>query len=223
MFIYNNHFCILSKSDGISLDKAVKELKDNLKVVGNVMSDKHVKSFIKYEYNPKKLKSPLTNIVVFDLETFNKIRAVPYCSCMYKLSKIAGKYHRKISDQEYQKCLNDCVVFKGTDCINEMLDHVLSFKGEPKKVNNRIVEYNLYLIAHNGSGFDSHGVLNDLAQWRSVVKLIKNAAGVISFKLLNGYVDQNKKIPQYVHFRCGRVHINKSLKKIGESYKLQES
>ena len=36
-----------------------------------------------------------------------------------------------------------------------MLDYVLSFKGEPKNVKNKIVEYNLYLIAHNGSGFDS--------------------------------------------------------------------
>ena len=32
-----------------------------------------------------------------------------------------------------------------------------------------------------------------------------------------------KSIPQYVHFRCGRVHIKKSLKKIAESYKLQPS
>ena len=104
-----------------------------------------------------------------------------------------------------------------------MLDHVLSFKGEPKKVENKIVEYNLSLIAHNGSGFDSYVVLNNLPQWRSVVKLIKNGAGIISLKIFNGYVDQNKKIPQYVHFRCGRVHNNKSLRKIGESYKLQES
>ena len=44
----------------------------------------------------KKVKSPLTNIVVYDLETFNKIRAVPYCSCIYKLNKISGKYHRDI-------------------------------------------------------------------------------------------------------------------------------
>ena len=43
-----------------------------------------------------------------------------------------------------------------------MLDHVLSLKGEPKKVNNRIVEYNLYLIAYKGSGFDSYVVLNNL-------------------------------------------------------------
>ena len=79
------------------------------------------------------------------------------------------------------------------------------------------------MIAHNGSGFDSYVVLNNLPQWRSIVKPIKNGVGIISLKIFNRYVDQNKKIPQYVHFRCGRVHINKSLRKIGESYKLQES
>ena len=94
-----------------------------------------------------------------------------------------------------------------------MLDHVLSFKGEPKKVKNKIFEYNLYLIAHNGSGFDSYVVLNNLPQWRSVVKPIKNGAGIIPFKKFNGYVDQIKNIPQYVHFRCGKVQIIKSLKK----------
>ena len=224
LFIYNNHFCLIWKSDGISFNQVIEnELKPNFKVVDNIISDKHVKSFFKYEYNPKKVKSPLTNIVVFDLETFNKIRAVPYCSFIYKLSKISGKYNRDISEQEYQKCLNDCVVFKGTDCINEMLDHVLSFKGEPKKIKNKIVEYNLYLIAHNGSGFDSYVELNNLPQWRNVVKLIKNGRCIVSSKIFNGYVDENKKIPQYVHFRCGRVHINQSFKKIGQSYKLQES
>ena len=222
--IHNNHFCLIWKSDNISFNHVIEnELKPNFKIVDNVISDKHVKGFIKYEYNPKKVKSPLTNIVVYDLETFNKTRAVPYCSCIYKLSKLSGKYHRDISEKEYQKCLNDCVVFKGTDCVNEMLDHVLSYKGEPKKIKNKIVEYNLYLIAHNGSGFDSYVVLNNLPQWRSVVKLIKNGTGIVSLKIFNGYVDPVKKIPQYVHFRCGRVHINQKLRKIGESYKLQES
>ena len=68
LFIYNIHFCSIWKSDGISFDKAIKELKDNFKVVDNVISDKHVESFIKYEYNPKKVKSPLSNTVVYDLE-----------------------------------------------------------------------------------------------------------------------------------------------------------
>ena len=69
---------------------------------------------------------------MYDSETFNKIRAVPYCSCTYKLSKSSGKYHRDITEQEIQKCLNDCMVFKRTECINEKLDLVLSFEGEPK-------------------------------------------------------------------------------------------
>ena len=222
--IHHNHFCLIWKSDNVSFNQVIEnELKPNFKVVDNVISDKHVKGFIKYEYNRKKVKSPITNIVIYDLETFNKIKAVPYCSCIYKLSKLSGKYNRDMSEQEYQKCLNDCVVFKGTDCINEMLDHVLSFKGEPKKIKNKIVEYDLYLIAHNGSGFDSYVVLNNLPQWRSVVKTIKNGAGIVSLKIFNGYADPVKKIPQYVHFRCGRVHINQKLGKIGESYKLQES
>ena len=51
------------------------ELKPNFEDVDNVISDKHGKSFIKYDYEPKKVKSPLTN-VVYDLETFNKFRAV---------------------------------------------------------------------------------------------------------------------------------------------------
>ena len=61
-----------------------------------------------------------------------------------------------------------------------MLDHVLSFKGEPKKVKTENVQNNLYLIARNGSGFDGYVVLKNLPQWRSVVKLIKNGVGIIS-------------------------------------------
>ena len=90
-----------------------------------------------------------------------------------------------------------------------MLDNVLSFKGEPNKVRSKIVENNLFLKAHNESGFDSYVLINNLNQWRSVVKLNKNGAGIISLKIINGYVDEKKKMPQYVFFRCGRVHINK--------------
>ena len=89
-----------------------------------------------------------------------------------------------------------------------------------KKVKNKIVEYNLYLIARNGSGSNSYVVSNNLPQWRSVVKLIKDGAGVILLKIFNGFKDQKKKTPQYVLFRCGRAQINKSLKKIEESNKI---
>ena len=47
LFIYNNHFCLIWKSNGISFNQAIRELKDNFKVVDNVVSDKNVKGFIK--------------------------------------------------------------------------------------------------------------------------------------------------------------------------------
>ena len=72
---------------------------------------------------------------MYDLHTYNTDRASPYCSCIYKLSKISGKYHRDISERNYQKSLNDCIVFKGSGCINQMFDYLLQFKGEPKKLN----------------------------------------------------------------------------------------
>ena len=189
--IHNNHFCLIWKSDGFSFDKAIKESKDNIKVIDNVISDKHVRSYIKYEYKPKKVQSQLTNMIVCDVETFNTIKCVPYANCIYRLNKISGKYYRDISEKEYQKCLNDCTVFKALDNINRMLDYILQFKGEPKRINNKIVKYNLFLIAHKGSGFDSYVVLNNLPQWRTF-KLIKNGSDIVSLKIFNGYVDQKK-------------------------------
>ena len=51
------------------------------------------------------------------------------------------------------------------------------------------------MIAYNGSRSHSYVVLNNLHQWRSVVKLIKNGAGNLSLKIINGYVDKIKNIP----------------------------
>ena len=46
---------------------------------------------------------------------------------------------------------------------------------------------------------------------------------LLQSKFFTGYADENKNVPRYVHFRCGRVHIHSGLKKIGVSYKLQPS
>ena len=120
-------------------------------------------------------------MVVYDIETFSTIKCVPYANCIYRLGKISGKYHRDISEKEYQKCLNDCIVFKGLDNFNKMLDYVLQFKGEPKRINNKIVKYNLYLTAHKGSGFASYVVLNNRTHWRTV-NLIENGSGIVTYK-----------------------------------------
>ena len=43
-----------------------------------------------------------------------------------------------------------------------MFDHVLQFKGETKRVNNKTINQNIYMLAHNGSLFDTYDVLNNL-------------------------------------------------------------
>ena len=67
--------------------------------------------------------------------------------------------------------------------------------------------------AHNESGFDSYVVLNNLPRWRSVVKLIKNGAVILSLRKFDGYTDEKKKNLQYIHFRCGKFYIKKIKKK----------
>ena len=76
-------------------------------------------------------------MVVYDSEIFNAAKAVSYANCIYTLSKLSGKNNRDESEKEYQKCLNDCIVFKGLDNSNQMLDDVLQFKGEPKRITNK--------------------------------------------------------------------------------------
>ena len=107
---------------------------------------------------------------------------------IYRLSKLSGKYNRDISEKEYQKSSNDCIVFKGLDNINQILDYVLQFKGEPKRVNTKNVNYNLYLLAHKGSGFDSYVVLKNLPQWRTIVSLINNGS-VVNQLLINCFYE----------------------------------
>ena len=156
-------------------------------------------------------------MIVCDLETSKTIECVSYTNCVHRLSKISGKYHRDITDREYEKCKKDCFVFKGTDSINETLDHVLQIKGEPKRVKTRIVKYSLILLAHKWSGFDSYVVLNKLPKWRTVVKIIKNGSGIVSLKLFKDYVNPVQIIPQIVLFGCGFLHFKDYLKKIGKS------
>ena len=48
--MHQNHFCLKWKSNGISFNKAIEELKINLDVVDNVIYDECDKSFIKDEY-----------------------------------------------------------------------------------------------------------------------------------------------------------------------------
>ena len=46
LYIYNNHFCLIRKSNLTSFNQAKEKFNLNSEVVDNVISDKHVKSFV---------------------------------------------------------------------------------------------------------------------------------------------------------------------------------
>ena len=66
--IHKSHFCSVWKSQNVNfLKKTMEELKLNFKVVDIYISDKHDEKFIKYEYNPEKVKKfQLTNKNIYD-------------------------------------------------------------------------------------------------------------------------------------------------------------
>ena len=83
---------------------------------------------------------------------------------------------------EYEICKNDTLVFVGEDCITKALDFLLRFKRDEQKVKNKIVEHNLQLHAHNGSGFDTWIILKNRPCDKHIVDFIKNGKGVISLQ-----------------------------------------
>ena len=55
LYLYNNHFCLIWKSQSVSFNQAIQELKNNFKIVDNYITEENIKSHFKYEYEPKKL------------------------------------------------------------------------------------------------------------------------------------------------------------------------
>ena len=223
-FLYNNQFCLIWKSENVSFNQTIKELKDIFEKVDNFITQENVNSHFKYEFKPKKIESHLTNFIVFDLETHITDRARPYVFCFYRLSKLAGKYDRDITPNELENRSKDTIAFDGHNCVEKPLDFCLKLKGEEyKDKKDKVLQYNLNLHAHNVSGCDTWTVLNNLSCDKKIVNIIKNGKGILELKVFNGNIEKNKKqIPQDLHFRCGVTHLNYFLKKLGKTFKLQK-
>ena len=222
LYLFSNHFCLIWKSEGKNFKDAIQEIKDNFKIVDNYITEENVNSHFKYEFIPKTIDSHLTNFIVYDLETYSSDRAKPYNMTFYRLSKMAGRYDRDPTQKELEKSKKDTIAFMGDDCIDNALDYCLKLKGDERKVKNKVVEYNLQMHAHNGSGFDTWIILNNLRCDKHIVgDILKNGKGIIELKVFNGLIEKNnKQIPQYLHFRCGMTHLNYSLMKLGKTFKL---
>ena len=151
MYLYNNHFCLIWKSQNVSFSQAINELKANFEIVDKEIAEENVTSHFKYEFTPKKIESHLTNFIVCDLETHNTDRARPYNMTFYRLTKIARRYEGDPTQEELQKSIDDTIAFAGDNCIGNALDFCLKLRGDERKLKNKIVEYNLQMHAHNGS------------------------------------------------------------------------
>ena len=121
MYFFNNHFCLIWKSEGVSFNQAIKELKVNFNVVVIYITEGNVNSHFKYEFIPKKIESQLFNFILYDLETHNIDRARPYVFCFYGLSKLAGRYNRDLTPDEIEKCRKDTIAFHGVNCVEKAL------------------------------------------------------------------------------------------------------
>ena len=135
-----------------------------------------------YKFKPKIIESHLTNFIVYDLETHNIDRARLYIRTFYRLSKLPGKYNCDLTPYEIEKCNGDTLVFDGDECVKNASDFFLKFKGEEPKnikiVNSKIVGNYSQLHAHNGSGFDTWIILNNLPCYKHIVDNNKNGKGI---------------------------------------------
>ena len=221
LYSYNNHFCLIWKSEGVSFNQAIQELKKNFKIVDNYITETNVNSHFEYINKPKKIESHLTNFFVYDLETHNTDRARPYNMTFHRLSKIAGRYNRYPTFEKLEISKKDTIAFAGDKCTSNALAFCLKLKGEELKIRNKVVECNLQKHAHNGSGFDTWIILNNLDCDKRIVDVIKNGKAIMELKVFIGYVEKNnRQTPQYLHFRCGMTHLNYSLEKLGKTFKL---
>ena len=142
LFLYNSLFCLIWKSEGVSLNQAITELKNNLEIVDNYITEENVKSHFKYELIPKKIDSHLTNFIVYDLEILNTDRAKPYSMTFYRLSKISGRYERDPAVDELNKSKKDTIALVGENCVATALDFCLKIKGEEyKDKKGKVLEY----------------------------------------------------------------------------------
>ena len=55
LFLYNNHFCLIWKSQAVSFIEAVEKLKPKFKMVYNYKTEANVDGYFNYEFTLKKL------------------------------------------------------------------------------------------------------------------------------------------------------------------------
>ena len=100
LYFHKIHFCLICSSDKVNLKKAIEEIVLNSKTVTICVSVTNVNKFREFEFIPKKVGSHFTNVCVYDVETYNKARTVPYAIGSDHFSKLFSKRNRDMSQNE---------------------------------------------------------------------------------------------------------------------------
>ena len=104
---------------------------------------------------------------------------------MYRLNKIPSNYVGDLTNEEDRKCKKDNIVFDGTDCFGKMLKWRVTFKVEPKKVGNKIVDYEIQSEVYIGSAFDTYIALKIVSNWIRIINIVKKGKSITSLQKIN--------------------------------------
>ena len=109
-------------------------MKDNFKILDNYIPEENVNSHFEHQILPKKFDSHLSNFLVYELEIHNTDGDRPYCISIYRLSKLAGRYTRDLSQYELANCEKETLVFDGDNGVINALNSLLKYKREEREV-----------------------------------------------------------------------------------------
>ena len=87
----------------------------------------------------------MTIFIVYDIETRNTDRAIPYNMTFYRLKKLAGRYNRDLTPYEMENCKKDILAFDGDTCVSNAFDFLIKLKENHvklKKLKLLIIIYN---------------------------------------------------------------------------------
>ena len=156
----------------------------------------------------------MTNFTLYDFETHITGRARPYNVTFYRLRKLAVSCNRDLTPHEIEKSKKDTLVFHGDNCVSSALDFLLKFRGEERKtIDKKFVEYNLHFHAHNGRGFDTWIILNNLPCYKHIVDNNKNGKGIISMKIFIGQIHNGKRKSSISNFQMWYNSVEKFVEK----------
>ena len=79
----------------------------------------------------------------------------------------------------------------GDNCVSIALNFCLKLKSEEQRdEKNKVLEFNLQILALNGSGFHTWTVLNNIPCDNRIRNIVKKGKGKVELKVLIGYIEK---------------------------------